>query len=97
MSVQEPQEQFEREQTESTEESQDFPVETPLTDSDPLPSSTEPGSVEVPTEEVAPASSEDPDLMDEPEPADDIRADGTCHHLWMRRPIRRWLRALPGS
>ena len=76
MSVQEPQEQFEREQTDSTEQSQDFPVETPLTDSDSLTSSSEPGSVDVPTEEVAPASSDDSDLMDEPEPADDLPADG---------------------
>jgi transcriptional antiterminator NusG len=76
MSVQEPQEQFEREQTESTEESQDFPVETPLADSDPLTSSSEAGSVDVPTEEVAPASSDDSDLMDETEPADDIPANG---------------------
>jgi transcription termination/antitermination protein NusG len=76
MSVQEPKEQFEREQTESTEESQDFTVETPLTESDSLTSASEPGPVDVPTEEVVPASSDDSDLTDEPEPADDIPADG---------------------
>jgi len=74
MSVQEPKEQFEREQAESTEESQDFSAESPLSDSDTLSSSSEPESVDVPMEEVTPASSDDSDLMDESEPIEDVPA-----------------------
>jgi len=66
MSLQESKEQFEREQEEPTEES-------PL-DSDTLTSSSEPESVDVPMEEVTPASSDDSDSMDEPEAADDVPA-----------------------
>ena len=66
MSLQESKEQFEREQEEPTEES-------PL-DSDTLTSSSEPESVDVPMEEVTPASSDDSDSMDEPEAADNVPA-----------------------
>lgn len=73
MSLQESKEQFEREQAEPTEESQEFSAESPL-DSDTLTSSSEPESVDVPMEEVAPASLDESDLMDEPEAADDVPA-----------------------
>ena len=66
MSLQESKEQFEREQAEPTEESQEFSAEASLA-SDTL--TSEPESVDVPMEEVAP--SDDSDLMDEPEEADD--------------------------
>jgi transcription termination/antitermination protein NusG len=50
MSVQEPQDQFERETAEATEEeSQNTPVESPESDSDTLESSSESESVDVPT------------------------------------------------
>jgi len=70
MSLQESKEQFEREQAEPTEESQEFSAEASLA-SDTLTSSSGPESVDVPMEEVAPASSDDSDLMDEPEETDD--------------------------
>ena len=70
MSLQESKEQFEREQAESTEESQDFSAESPLSDADTLGSSSESKSIDVPTEEITPASSDDSDLMDEPEAED---------------------------
>jgi transcription termination/antitermination protein NusG len=73
MSLQESKEQFEREQAESTEESQDFSNEAPL-DSDTLTSPSEPESVDVPMEEITPASSDDSDLMDESEAANDVPA-----------------------
>ena len=73
MSLQESKEQFEREQAEPTEESQEFSAEAPLA-SDTLNSSSEAESVDVPMEEVAPASSDDSDLMDDPEAADDVPA-----------------------
>ena len=73
MSLQESKEQFEREQAEPTEESQEFSAESPL-NSDTLTSSSEPEVVDVPMEEVAPASSDDSDLMDDPEAADDVPA-----------------------
>jgi transcription termination/antitermination protein NusG len=75
MSLQESKEQFEREQAESAEESQDFSAESPLSDADTLTSSSESESVDVPTEEITPASSDDSDLMDEPELAEDVPAD----------------------
>ena len=75
MSLQEPKEQFEREQAESTEESQDFSAESALSDADTLTSSSESESVDVPMEEITPASSDDSDLMDEPEAAEDVLAD----------------------
>lgn len=62
MSLQEPQEQFERDQAEPTEE-------TPLSDSDTLTAASESESVDVPTEEAASDSSNDSDLMDDSEPA----------------------------
>jgi len=70
MSLQESKEQFEREQAQPTEESQEFSAEASLA-SDTLTSSSGPESVDVPMEEVAPASSDDSDLMDEPEETDD--------------------------
>ena len=73
MSLQESKEQFEREQAEPTEESREFSAEAPL-DADTLTSSSEPESVDVPMEEVAPASSDDSDLMDEAEETDDSPA-----------------------
>jgi len=73
MSLQESKEQFEREQTESTEESQEFSAEAPL-DSDTLASSSAPESVDVPVEEVTPASADDSDSVDESEAADDVPA-----------------------
>jgi len=75
MSLQESKEQFEREQAESTEESQDFSTESPLADADTLTSSSESESVDVPMEEVTPASSDDSDLMDESETAEDVLAE----------------------
>src|SRR5574341_1077307 len=69
MSLHEPQEQFEREQTEPTEESQDFSAESPLSDSD-TPTSNESESIDVSMEESSSAPLDDSDLMNEAGPAD---------------------------
>jgi len=56
MSLQEPQEQFERDMEETNEE--ETPVETPLSDSDTFVESNESGSIDVPTsDEVEPSAS----------------------------------------
>jgi transcription termination/antitermination protein NusG len=70
MSVQEPQDQFERESVEAeVEESQDSLDETSLTDSDSLPSSSDSESIDVP----APTGEEDEEdaASDDSPPADD--------------------------
>ena len=69
MSLQEPQEEFERESTEATEESLDSPVESTLTESDAPVLSSEAESIRVPSDE---AVSDVPTLEDEPEPEDDV-------------------------
>jgi transcription termination/antitermination protein NusG len=71
MSLQESKEQFEREQAEPTEGSQEFSNEAPL-DSDTLASSSGSESVDVPVDEIAPASPNESDLMDESEESNDI-------------------------
>jgi len=65
MSLQEPQEEFERESTEANEESQDSPIESTLTESDAPVSSSEAESVRVPADE---AVSDIPTMEDESEP-----------------------------
>jgi len=65
MSLQEPQEEFERESVEATEESQNLPVESTLTESDAPVSSSESDSVHVLADET---ESDTPTLEDEPEP-----------------------------
>jgi transcription termination/antitermination protein NusG len=74
MALQEPKGHFEREETESTEESQDLSVETTLSDSDTLAAANESESIDVPMEETSPGSLDDSDLVDEPEAVDDVPA-----------------------
>jgi len=76
MSLQEPKEQFEREEAEPTEESQDSSVESSLSDSDTLVTASESESIDVPIEEGSPAPSDDSDFADELESAEDVPADG---------------------
>src|SRR4030066_1392938 len=76
MSLQEPKEQFEREEAEPTEESQDSSVESSLSDSDTLLTASESESIDVPIEEGSPAPSDDSDFADELESAEDVPADG---------------------
>jgi transcriptional antiterminator NusG len=65
MSVQEPQDQFERDQMEDEiKESEDSLIESPLTDSD-SPTAEESELVDVPTDESSTSSSEDSSLTDE--------------------------------
>jgi len=68
MSLQEPQEEFERESMEATEEAQDLPVESTLAESDAPVSLSDSESVHAPADE---AVSDIPTLEDEPEPDDD--------------------------
>ena len=67
MSVQEPQDQFERETAEATEEEIQNPsVETPMSDSDTFESSSESEAVDVPmTQDELDESSDDPDSVEE--------------------------------
>lgn len=67
MSVQEPQDQFERETAEATEEEIQSPsVETPMSDSDTFESSSESEAVDVPlTQDELDESSDDPDSVEE--------------------------------
>ena len=76
MSLQEPKEQFEREEAEPTEESQDSSVESSLSDSDTLVTASESESIDVPIEEGSPAPSDASDFADELESAEDVPADG---------------------
>jgi len=73
MSVQEPEEQFEREVMEDeTEESQDASVESPVSDSDLSAQSDSPESIDVPTDESSLSSSDDVDSEDELEEESDV-------------------------
>jgi len=76
MSLQEPKEQFEREEAEPTEESLDSSIESPLSDSDTLTTAGESESIDVPIEESSPAPSDDSNFADELESAEDVPADG---------------------
>jgi transcriptional antiterminator NusG len=76
MSLQEPKEQFEREEAEPTEESLDSSIESPLSDSDSLATASESESIDVPIEESSPASSDDSDFAHELESAEDVPPDG---------------------
>jgi len=67
MSLQEPQEQFERESEDSIEEIQNTSDESPLSDSDVHASSAESGSVNVPATEHLPQSSDNLSHPDAPE------------------------------
>jgi transcriptional antiterminator NusG len=74
MSVQEPQDQFERESVEDEiEESQDSPDETPMTDSDLSTTSSDSESIDVPTGE-ADVASDDSTAVDESDELDDVPA-----------------------
>jgi len=76
MSLQEPQDQVEREKVESTEESYDIPVESPLSDSDTLALSNESESADVPTpsHESTAAPSDDSTSVEE---TDDVNVPAT--------------------
>ncbi len=88
MSLQEPKDQVEPEIVESNEASQDTPVESPLSESDPSLSSDESDSVDVPnpTNESTLSSSDDSTSMDETDnvniPADEslpLSSDASSH------------------
>ena len=69
MSLQEPQEEFEREPMEAAEVSQETLVDSPLSESDPtVSSSNESDSVSVPVDEASSDVTEDSEPMQEPEP-----------------------------
>ena len=68
MTLQEPQEDFEREPMETIEESQDISVETPLTESDAPSISSEPEPVRIPADETSPSDDSKPESEPEPTP-----------------------------
>jgi len=71
MSVQEPEEQFERERMEDeVEESQDSSIQAPLSDSDAFAQSNESESVDVPAEASPESISDDSDSLDDTEEPD---------------------------
>ncbi len=82
MSVQEPQDQFERETAEATEEETQNPsVEAPVSDSDTFESSSESEAVDVPmTQDELDESSDDPDSVEELD-EDDVPAPASNGQL----------------